>query len=108
LLRFTDAITIPSIQSSNLTNNTVTSVVRLEGRMWVFNVRFWAGKTQSAEAGAGVSQADTEKDVMLQLEEARFSDMVGCWSGVKLLFTCKQSYNLNVIERAVGRAMREG
>ena len=76
LLRFSDGMTIPSIQSSNLTNNVVTSVVRIEGRMWVFNVKFWAGKTQSAEAAAGSNQADTTEVVMQELEDARFSDMV--------------------------------
>ena len=76
MLRASDGLAPTTIQTCNFSSNAVTSVVRFEGRAWVFNASEWLQRTDNVIKIGGFSQKQTQA-MHQQLEDRRFKDMVG-------------------------------
>ena len=85
LLRITDGLAPTTIQTCNLSGNAVTTVVRFEGRAWVFNASEWVQRIDSMSKLGGYKASQMSESMYLTLEKRRFDDMVSdAMSSLKL------------------------
>jgi hypothetical protein len=85
LIRITDGLAPASLEDCNFSNNAVTSVVRFNGRSWVFEASEWIRRADSVDQLGGFHQRDMSQNLFLDVEKRKYESMV---RSTKLLWQC--------------------